>query len=117
MPTLLLTALVAGSLGGCSFEPLVPWSRDLAPLHLGTTEDGALVDGRGRFREIFCAVNRDHGEALPDYRPCEAALMRIGMEPPANGTPVPLGTSEQDFLVLMVPGFGYQCVKSWLDHD
>lgn len=116
-PTLLLTALFAFTLGGCSFEPLVPWSKDLTPLHLGTTEQGALVDGRGRFREIFCAVNRDHGESLPDYRPCEEALTRIGLEPPGNGAPVPLGASEQDFLVLMVPGFGYQCVKSWLDHD
>jgi hypothetical protein len=114
---LLLTALIAGALGGCSFAPLVPWSRDLAPLHVGTDDDGALVDGRGRFREIFCAVNSDHGDSLPDYRPCEDALMRIGIEPPATGAPVPLGNSGQDFLVLLVPGFGYQCVKGWLDHD
>jgi pimeloyl-ACP methyl ester carboxylesterase len=117
LPTLLLAALVAGSLGGCSSEPRVPWSRDLAPLDLGTGAEGTLVDGRGRFREIFCAVNNDHGASLPDYRPCEEALMRLGIEPPATGEPVALGASEQDFLVLMVPGFGYQCVKSWLDHD
>lgn len=115
--SLLLAVLFAGSLGGCSFEPLVPWSRDLAPLNVGTGGERALADGRGRFREIFCAVNRDHGESLPDYRPCEEALTHIGIEPPPTGAPVSLGAAEQDFLVLMVPGFGYQCVKSWLDHD
>jgi len=109
--------LFAGSLCGCSFEPLVPWSRDLAPLNVGTGGERALADGRGRFREIFCAVNRDHGESLPDYRPCEETLTHIGIEPPPTGAPVSLGAAEQDFLVLMVPGFGYQCVKSWLDHD
>ncbi len=114
---LLLTALIAATLGGCGFTPRVPWSRDLAPLQLGTTGEGALVDERGRFREIFCAVNDDHGESLPDYRPCEDALMRIGIEAPATGAPVRLGNSEHDFLVLLVPGFGYQCVKGWLDHD
>jgi hypothetical protein len=113
----LLAALSGGILGGCSFQPLVPWSRDLAPLSLGAGEELTLVDGRGRFREIFCTVNRDHGESLPDYRPCEEALTHIGIEPPATGAPVPLGASEQDLLVLMVPGFGYQCVKNWLDHD
>jgi hypothetical protein len=116
-PAVLLAALLGGILGGCSFQPLVPWSRDLAPLSLGTGEELALVDGRGRFREIFCAVNRDHGESLPDHRPCEEALTHIGIEPPATGAPAPLGASEQDLLVLMVPGFGYQCVKNWLDHD
>jgi hypothetical protein len=74
-----------------------------------------VVDDRGRFREIFCAVMEDHGQELPDYRPCEQALRSTGPEQGATGQPVPMGQSRFDALALMVPGLGWNCFEDWLD--
>jgi hypothetical protein len=76
-----------------------------------------VIDDRGRFREIFCAVMEDHGQELPDYRPCEQALRATGPEKGATGQPVPLGESRSDALALMVPGLGWNCFANWLDLD
>jgi len=82
----------------------------LVPLNVAGVEDG-----RGRFREILCTVLDTHGKDLPDYRSCEQALTRVGEEPPGSGQPVDLGPSSGDFLVGLVPGFGWKCFSNWLD--
>jgi len=74
-----------------------------------------VIDDRGRFTEVFCAVMEDHGRDLPDYRPCEEALRATGPEQGATGQPVALGQSRSDALALMVPGLGWNCFEDWLD--
>ena len=114
-----VVALVAFGvvLAACSSQPQVPFSYTLEPLSFEPGNTYNVTDGRARFREIFCAANEDHGEALPDYTPCEEALVRFDDEPEPTGLPVDLGPSSTNLLGKMVPGLAYSCVKAWLHHD
>jgi hypothetical protein len=76
-----------------------------------------VTDDRGRFREIFCAVLEERGSTLPDFRTCDEALTRDGNEEGATGAPVALGESASNFLVLLVPGLGWECFADWLDYE
>lgn len=109
---LLLVALTQ-----CAGTIPVPYGADNKALALLSEDHADINDGRGRFREIFCTVLEKRGNDLPDYRPCEEALTKIGEEPPAPGIPVNLGHSKQNFLIGLVPGLAWQCVRKWLNED
>ena len=108
---------VSAALTACSSQPQVPFSYTLEPLSFEPGNTYNVTDGRARFREIFCAANEDHGESLPDYMPCEDALVRFDDEPEPTGILVDLGPSSTNLVGKMVPGLAYSCVKRWLDHD
>ncbi len=105
------------ALAACSSQPQTPFSYTLEPLSFEPGNTYNVTDGRARFREIFCAANEDHGESLPDYTPCEDALVRFDDEPEPTGLPVDLSPSSTNLLGKMVPGLAYSCVKAWLHHD
>ena len=102
------------ALGSCGTRPLVPFSVDTPPLALVPAAQAGVQDKRGRFREIYCAVLEARKSDVPDYRPCEDALSRIGSEPPGTGRPVDLGPSKRRLVGAVVAGIGYECFEKWL---
>mgnify|MGYP002062413156 CR=1 FL=1 len=110
-PIVVATAL---NLGACSTRPLVPYSVETPPLMLAPASQAGIDDKRARFREIFCEVLEARGTELPDYRPCDEALTRVGQEPKGTGQPVDLGQSRQRLVAALVPGVGWDCFADWL---
>jgi len=110
-----LAALACAALCACAGEPLVPYSPDTPPLVLAPAAQAGVEDARARFREVYCAVLEARAGELPDYRPCEEALTRVGAEPAATGRRVDLGPSKRGLVALAVPGIGYECFERWLN--
>lgn len=108
--------IVAGclALGACAPKPLIPYSVDTPPLALVPASEAQVRDKRERFREIYCAVLEARGRDVPDNRPCEDALTRVGSEPAGTGRPVDLGPSKRRLIGAIVAGIGYECFESWL---
>ena len=113
----ILFAACALLLAACAAEPVQPTSEEAQVSVMEYVTRMHMEDRRGRFREIYCTVLEEHGRDLPDYRPCEAALTRVGEESGASGEPVPLGETGADYLILMVPGLGWDCFEEWLGYQ
>ena len=109
-----IVAALCAVLAGCASEPLVPFSTETAPLILVPAAQAGVQDKRGRFREIYCAVLAARVGEVPDHRPCDDALTRLGSEPAPSGQPVPLGASSRHLVAAVVPGIGYSCFAKWL---
>ena len=101
-------------LSACSTTPLSPYTADTPPLVLVPAEQAGVIDKRARFREIYCAVLEARKRNLPDYRSCDDALTRVGVEPAATGRPVELGPSQRNLVAGLVPGVGWECFSDWL---
>ena len=110
-----LAAVVSIIATACSTTPLSPYSEDTPPLILVPASQAGIGDQRGRFREIFCAILEQRGEALPDYRSCDAALTTVGREPEGTGNSVELGSSKRGLVAVIAPGVGWDCFAEWLD--
>ena len=101
--------LAASLLSACGASQ--PYSLDIPPVLLAPASAAGIADGRARFREIFCAVQKDHGAAFPYDRPCDEALHRLGYEPPGGGDPVFLGPARVPLRIVVVPGIFGECVQ------
>jgi len=112
--TLLLVIAAVLALGACGTKPLQPYSVDTPPLALVPASQAGVQDKRGRFREIYCAVLEARARDVPDYRPCDEVLSRIGSEPAGTERPVDLGLSRRRLIAAVVPGIGYECFEKWL---
>ena len=85
------------------------------PIPLNPAVSRAHVrDGRARWREIVCAVNAAHGQALPDARKADRILKRLSDEDTGAGRGVDLGPLT-GVRVVIVPGFLSECVAFLAD--
>jgi hypothetical protein len=92
------TALAAASLCLLGLAACASPPRDLS--------SASIVDARGRFREMFCAVMQARGAAAS----CSEALVPTQDEPAARGMPVELSASRAGLTVLYVPGLWADCL-------
>ena len=108
-----LALLLTGILAACSSAPATPpidTERDLNRVIAAQN----LTDERGRFREYLCAVLDEHGRDQPDFRYCDQALRTLGPEAGGTGEPIPMEVSRAGYLLLFVPGLGWNCFDEWL---
>ena len=96
---------------GCWCKPLLHYSLETPALTLTPVSLAKNEDGRGRFREIYSAVQRDHGASLPHDRPCEEVVVRLQDEPQEKGTPVWLGEARLKLRILVVSGIYAECIS------
>jgi hypothetical protein len=112
----LVLAMLAG-MAACTAAPLVPLTESSAPLVLLPVGQRPVMDQRGRFREIACAVLNKSDPGSPDYRPCDSTLVRVGVEPEGASEPVSLDRSDTRLEAAFVPGVAWECFGNGLDED
>jgi hypothetical protein len=110
----ILTVIAAAALfaGGCGRSSLLPFDLGVPPQILTAATGAGVIDGRARFREVWCAIRDAHGRSLPDDRPCEDALVRFDGEGPPTGRPVIIEPAPGTLRIAVVPGLLGDCLKS-----
>jgi hypothetical protein len=109
---MVITTFAAGLIGGCAGRQVAAVPENISPSILLPVAKGGIIDGRGRFREIFKNVLATRG-ANPGERQWEdaAALWKLQGEPPPTGEHAPMGPSAGSFRVVIVPGLLAECVS------
>lgn len=71
-----------------------------------------IVDGRARFREIFCEIDRAVGRDFPDFRECNDALIEVGVEPQMQSMPAHPNRAGDLPVLVFVEGLFGECVRN-----
>ena len=99
-------------LSSCSNKELQSPTENIEPLIMLQKDHLGFIDGRSRFRDIFCTILEGG-----DYPLCEEPLPVVGEESTHTSGSVNLKPSNKNFIVGLVPGIAWQCVRNWLNND
>jgi len=101
--------LLAGCFFGCSTQ-LLPYDLEVPAQTMRAVGTPDPVDGRRRFREIFCTLlARENGFETGPLG-CEKQLHRLVDEAPVVDPPAPLPAHDTRYRVLIVPGLFGECL-------
>jgi len=106
-----LTLLVATILG-CAQPYKYPYTIDFPGAYIHPIRTAPPVDGRERFREIFCQLLADDPEYQNEAGNCEDFLLRLSDESPLDKNPDPVPPPDTRFRTLIVPGLFNECFAS-----
>lgn len=106
-----LALLLLAPLSGCVSLPTREQLASLPAPHTGLPASDAVVDGRDRFRQIFCAVLSREGEVGPAGRPCAGWLWNLGDETASEQRPLP--EADRSMQVVLVPGAFSECLGDY----
>jgi len=107
-PGLAVIVLVSILLEGCATPLLEMTDQDTGAV-LQPISRSNITDVRAKFRQLFCAVNEDHGKELPDYRDCDDALHELADEDADAKEPVYL-VFRNKLQVYVIPGIFGECL-------
>ena len=100
--------LAAGLLSACATLPTREELASMPGPHSGMSAETAMVDGRARFRDIFCGVLARDPAGDGQARDCSAWLWKLHDEP--GVAPRPLPQADHAFQVYLVSGAFSECL-------
>ena len=109
---LLVLAVTGVSLFGCVGPVKHEMTTDFPAAVLYAVGTPPVIDGRARFREIFCQLLAAEPEYQGPFGACENFLLRLNDEPLPGGNPQPLPNRSTRYRVMIVPGFLNECFAS-----
>ena len=109
---LLILSVTGASMSGCVGPVKHEMTTDCPAAVMYAVGTPPVVDGRARFREIFCQIL----SAEPDYQgpdgACDKFLLRLNDEPRPGEKLSPVPNLSTRYRVMVVPGFLNECVAS-----
>jgi len=112
-PRLLLPFIVmVVMIFGCATPYKYPYTTDFPGSYLHPIATPPVVDGRERFREIFCGLLAEDPIYRNDSGNCEDFLLRLSDEGQLNKNPGPVPAPDTRYRILVVPGLFNECFSS-----
>jgi pimeloyl-ACP methyl ester carboxylesterase len=109
---LLVLSLVCANIVGCVGPVKHEMTTDYPAAILRVVGTPPAIDGRARFREIFCQLLAEEPEYQQPDGACQNFLLRLSGEPPPGDRPHPPPNLNTRYRVIVVPGFLNECFAS-----
>jgi pimeloyl-ACP methyl ester carboxylesterase len=106
----ILALVVLLVLIGCSRPALVPYGLDRPVQVLQVVDAKPVIDGRVRFREIFCNLLNANSDRPDQTADCGDYLLRLADEPSKDETNIFIPAHNPRLRILVVPGLLGECI-------